>query len=388
MKKLIFTLMLTGVFIVTGNAQAPRKVVVEDYTGIWCGWCPNGRTASEHLMSTFGSKVICIGVHSGDALSTGYPDNVVNGIGVPGFPMGSIDRLNDPSVGGGIFQGCGGTPTCNDWDQSVTDRLNTTAPLSVNITSTYNTSTRAMTATVTANFVASATGNMHINCVLVEDSIETDAQQHNYMTDNTYGTFTGWPWYGKGNPITTYCQRDVARTNLSATTWGDAGVIPTSVSSGGNYSKSYTYTIPAGWNATHVKIVGYVCHWGASPTTVDTTQMYILNANEARLGSSSTTGIVEATETGFSVGNAYPNPFSTVIAIPVELSEGTHTSIKIFNMLGEEVATLVDSELMAGQHTFYWSGTRNDGSPASGGMYFFRLSTNKGSVSKTLLLNR
>jgi hypothetical protein len=388
MKKQIFTLMLACGVIVNTYAQAPRKVVVEDYTGIWCGWCPNGRTASEHLMATFGSKVICIGVHSSDALSTGYPDNLINGIGVPGFPMGSIDRHNDPSVAGGIFQGCGSTPTCSDWDQSVTDRLNTTAPVAVSITSTYNSSTRAMTATVTANFVASASGNMNINCVLVEDSIETDGQQHNYMTDNTYGNFAGWPWYGKGNPITTYCQRDVARTNLSAAVIGDAGVIPTSVSSGGNYSKSYSYTIPAGWNATHVKIVGFVCQRGTSTTVADTTNMSIINSEEVRLGTSTLTGIVEAKENGVNLGNAYPNPFNTIIAIPLEISENTRTSIKIYNMLGEEVSSLIDEELMAGAHTFYWDGTRNNGTPVSGGMYFFRVSTAKGTASKTLLLNR
>ncbi|HXC04119.1 MAG TPA: Omp28-related outer membrane protein [Bacteroidia bacterium] len=388
MKKQIFTLMLACGVIVNTYAQAPRKVVVEDYTGIWCGWCPNGRTASEHLMSTFGSQVICMGVHSSDALSTGYPDNIVNGMQVPGFPMGSIDRHNDPSVGGGIFQGCGATPACSDWDQSVTDRLNTTAPLSVSITSTYNSFTRAMTATVTANFVASASGNMNINCVLVEDSIETDGQQHNYMTDNTYGNFVGWEWYGKGNPITTYQQRDVARTNLSASIIGDAGVIPTSVSSGGNYSHSYTYTIPSGWNASHVKIVGFVCLRGTSTTAVDTANMTIMNAEEVRLGASTLTGIVEAKENGFNLGNAYPNPFNTVISIPLEISESTRTSIKIFNLLGEEVTTLIDEELTAGAHTFYWNGTHADGSAAASGMYFFRVTTAKGSASKTLLLNR
>jgi len=379
--------MLIGAFIASSYAQAPRKVVVEDYTGIWCGWCPNGRTASEHLMATFGSQVICMGVHSTDALSTGYPDNLINGIGVPGFPTGAVDRYSDMS-NGGIFQGCGATPTCSDWDNTVTKRLNTSAPVAVNISSVYNTTTRALSATVTANFVASATGNMNINCVLIEDSIETDGQQHNYMTDNTYGNFVGWPWYGKGNPITTYTQRDVARTNLSATIYGDAGVIPTTVSSGGNYSKTYTYTIPSGWNASHVKIVGFVCHWGASPTVPDTTQMYIINANEARLGQSTVSAVLEIKENGVSVGNCYPNPFNTITTIPIELSESTRTNIKIYNTLGEEITTLVDEELMPGAHTFFWNGSRSDGSAAARGLYFIRVSTNKGSVAKTILLNR
>jgi hypothetical protein len=390
MKRKIFTLIVSFIFIAGAFAQAPRKVVVEDYTGIWCGWCPNGRTATQHLDATYGNSVICMGVHSGDSLSgstagnmSGYPDSLINGIGVTGFPEGSIDRFSDPQ--GGIFQGCGSTPTGNDWDATVTKRLNTTSPVAVNISNTYNYSTRALSVTVTANFVASASGNMRLNCVLAEDSIQTLHVQHNYMTGDP--NYSAYEWYSQADPIAVYYQRDVARVNL-ATCYGAKGVIPTSVVSGSAYSKTYTYTLPASWNYRHVKIVGFVSKWGSTPSVADTSNIYIINANVVRLNQSTTTGIVEQSASGFSVGNSYPNPFSTATAIPVQLGEDSRMSIKVYNVLGMEVATLVDEELMAGEHTFFWAGTQQDGSFSKNGLYVIRISTTKGSVSHTVMLSR
>ncbi len=386
MTKQIFTLFVCFAFFGNVNAQAPRKVVVEDYTGIWCGWCPNGRTCTQHLDATYGNKVICMGVHSGDALSTGYPDSLVNQIGVTGFPEAAIDRYPDKN-NGGIFPGCGGTSNGSDWDVMVQNRLNTTSPVAVNITNTYNTSTRALSVTVTANFVASATGNMRLNCVILEDSIQTNAQQHNYMSGDA--NFSTFEWFSQADPIAVYYQRDVARINL-ANCYGTPGVIPTSVVSGGAYSKTYTYTIPTAYNASHIKIAGFVSKWGtvANPAMMDTNNIAIINANMVRLNQSTLTGIAELSGTGFTAGNCYPNPFNNMTTIPVTLGEESKMSIKVYNILGEEVSTLVDENLMAGEHTFFWTGINQNGSYVKNGLYVIRISTATGSVAHTVMLNR
>ncbi len=377
MKKQIFTLIASAAFIGSMDAQAPRKVVVEDFTGIWCGYCPMGRTAAEHLETTFGASVINTGMHASDALANTFSTGVDNAVNNYGYPGGLIDRK---PTGGSFFQGLGYYDG-HDWDAAVTARLNTPAPVAIAIASTYNAGTRAVSITVTANYVAAASGNMNINCVLTEDSIATNAQQHNYMNADALS-----PWYQKGDPITSYYQRHTARTNLSSTIWGDAGIIPTTVTTGGSYNKTYTYTLPAGWNASHVHIVGFVSKWGAT-STPDTNNIYIINANTARLGSS-TTSIVEHAENGFSLGSAYPNPFSSVVAIPLQVNENSRVSVKVYNTLGVLVATLVDSELLAGEHKFYWAGNNQEGETVANGIYVYRVSTNKGSVSRTLMMNR
>ncbi len=394
MKRKIFTLIVSVLIVSTGFSQAPRKVIVEDYTGIWCGWCPNGRTATQHLDATYGSSVICMGVHSSDSLSgntagnmSGYPDSLINGIGVGGFPEGAIDRFSDPT--GGIFQGCGSTAAGTDWDPTYTKRINTSSPVAVNLSDTYNYSTRVLNVTVIANFVAAASGNMRLNCVIAEDSIETLHVQDNYMSSATPGNsaYSAYEWYNQADPIAVYYQRDVARLNLS-TCYGAPNIIPTSVVSGGAYSKSYTYTLPASWNYRHIKIIGFVSHWGSSPLVADTSNIYIMNANMIRLNQSTVTGIQEETASGFKVGNCYPNPFNNVTTIPVQLGEDSRMSIKVYNVLGMEVSTLVDEELVAGEHTFFWDGTQQSGGQLKNGLYVIRVSTLKGSVSHTVMLNR
>jgi hypothetical protein len=78
----------------------------------------------------------------------------------------------------------------------------------------------------------------------------------------------------------------------------------------------------------------------------------------------------------------YPNPFNPTTTIEFALAEDGFTSLKVFDILGREVITLVDENLRAGiihQATF-------NASKLSTGMYFYRLQTKNNSVVKSLLL--
>ena len=50
----------------------------------------------------------------------------------------------------------------------------------------------------------------------------------------------------------------------------------------------------------------------------------------------------------------YPNPFNPVTTIPFTLPKSTHVTLKIYNLLGQEVATLVNARLLAGEHRVRW----------------------------------
>lgn len=72
--------------------------------------------------------------------------------------------------------------------------------------------------------------------------------------------------------------------------------------------------------------------------------------------------------TGYSLRQNYPNPFNPTTTIQFSLPRGSYVVLKLFNMLGEEMTTLVSGELDAGMHKIQWNGAG-----AASGVYFYRL---------------
>jgi flagellar hook assembly protein FlgD len=58
----------------------------------------------------------------------------------------------------------------------------------------------------------------------------------------------------------------------------------------------------------------------------------------------------------------------------------------IYDVLGNEVKSLVNNNAQAGYHSVIWNGTNNAGEKVSSGVYFFRVVTNSNSIVKKMLL--
>jgi len=86
------------------------------------------------------------------------------------------------------------------------------------------------------------------------------------------------------------------------------------------------------------------------------------------------TGIIPK---GFELLQNYPNPFNSSTTIRYHLSavsgQLSAVSLKIFNLLGQEVRTLVDKKQPAGYYQVLWNGRDNSGKDVSSGIYFYRL---------------
>jgi hypothetical protein len=82
----------------------------------------------------------------------------------------------------------------------------------------------------------------------------------------------------------------------------------------------------------------------------------------------------------FSLSQNYPNPFNPSTEISYNLPAPGHVSLKIFDLLGREIETLVDAFQGAGQKSVSW----NAGNLSSG-VYFYRLQAGRFSQTKKLL---
>ena len=98
-----------------------------------------------------------------------------------------------------------------------------------------------------------------------------------------------------------------------------------------------------------------------------------------------TTNIVTNTEQlqQFVLYQSYPNPFNPVTTIRFDLLSAEHVSLKVFNVLGQEVVTLVDEIRTAGSHRIHF-----DAAGLGSGVYFYRLQADQFVETKRLLLLR
>ena len=89
---------------------------------------------------------------------------------------------------------------------------------------------------------------------------------------------------------------------------------------------------------------------------------------------------------GFSLGNAYPNPFNPETDISFSLPEKGEVSIVIYNIMGEKVKTLVAGEMEVGTHTVHWNGKNDAGFSIASGIYFYRMQAGEFTQTKRLTL--
>ncbi|MFH1754895.1 MAG: T9SS type A sorting domain-containing protein, partial [Candidatus Latescibacterota bacterium] len=89
-----------------------------------------------------------------------------------------------------------------------------------------------------------------------------------------------------------------------------------------------------------------------------------------------------------SLAQNYPNPFNPSTTIKYSVKDNAHVSLKIYNVAGQLVRTLVNSDMTRGAYTETWNGRSNSGDPVSSGVYFYKMATKNFSMTKKMVLLR
>lgn len=101
MKRIVIALSFLGPLLATGDdgvAVTPvHRPLIEEYTGLWCGYCPKGYIAMEMIEEIYGDRQVTITYHNNDPMEV----TAVYAMNVQGLPTGSVDRrrLIDPYYG-------------------------------------------------------------------------------------------------------------------------------------------------------------------------------------------------------------------------------------------------------------------------------------------------
>jgi len=88
----------------------------------------------------------------------------------------------------------------------------------------------------------------------------------------------------------------------------------------------------------------------------------------------------------FALHGNYPNPFNPSTNIAFSLNAISDVTVKVFSILGQEVATIHSGELNSGLQTISWNGIDNAGKLVSTGVYFYRVEANNQALTGKMML--
>lgn len=94
----------------------------------------------------------------------------------------------------------------------------------------------------------------------------------------------------------------------------------------------------------------------------------------------------ETLPTEFALLQNYPNPFNAGTEIKFDLPQRARLTLRIFNIKGELVRTLVDEERDPGRHRVHWDGKNEQGSVVASGVYVYRMQTSRWEASRKLTM--
>jgi Outer membrane protein Omp28/Secretion system C-terminal sorting domain len=353
---------LTLSLLSTLGVNAPKVVMIEEFTGAWCQFCPDGVVVLNQIEAAHPDDVEIVSVHDGDGME--FAEGIRSAFAVSSYPSANVDRW--------LFSGETKIPVSRStWSSYTTQRLNANSPVEVTVTNTYNSSTGVADVTVTADFVDYSVGDLRIGLMVTEDSVIGTGSGFNQV--NYYNTTAGHFYYGAGNPIVGFEHDHVLRQH-DGNAMGQAGLIPATAVPGGSYTYNTNITIPSTWNENHVRFVGYVYRY-----ETDLLEGEILNSGGSDLG------VATATETAIDAHNGlmgvFPNPTTGIAYASVEFSKNTEATVEVFTMTGQKVATLKEGNFAAGTHRIYF-----DASQQPGGIYFVTVKTAESSWTEKLVV--
>ena len=236
MKKNLLTLLFLTAFFanifaqtIVGTDPETKNVVLEEFTGIHCVYCPDGHAIAQGIQDQHPNDVVLINIHTGSFASpssgepdyrTPWGDAIAAQSGLTGYPAGTVNRHLFP----GMSQGSGTAMSRGNWTSASNQTLAQESYLNV-----------GCEATVTA----AGQLTVYVEVYYTGDSPEsTNLLNVAILQDNIFGPQTGG---GAGN---NYQHMHMLRHMIT----GQWGVEITETTEGSLYSNTFTYDIPADYN--------------------------------------------------------------------------------------------------------------------------------------------
>ncbi|MBL7788401.1 MAG: Omp28-related outer membrane protein [Chitinophagales bacterium] len=234
MKKISILLIAMVVFIATkaqnvSTTPANKTVVLEEFTGQTCQYCPDGHKIANDLAKANAGKIFLINIHSGGyaAPSTSYPldlrttvgTTIDGSAGISGYPAGSVNRVKSPWAS-----------NRGAWAGEAASILAESSPVNVWCKSSVDKDTRLLTTEVEVYYTGNGTGTSNkLTVAVLQDGI---------LGDQVGGTTWNPSNYVNGK----YVHNHVLRMHQTPTAWGAS---LDTLTAGKLYKRTYVSILPA-----------------------------------------------------------------------------------------------------------------------------------------------
>ncbi|MBN1447177.1 MAG: Omp28-related outer membrane protein [Bacteroidetes bacterium] len=333
-------------------------VLVEQYTGTWCPWCPYGTEVLEQVTAAYGNKMHRAAWHYGDPMQITEYSLIGKYLGVSSYPSASINRTH--------FAGESKVPVGrNTWQTRVGLVLNNwRAPVSISISDKdYDETTKQYSFTAKVFFHRGMESDLRINAIVTEDGIiRTDSPQK--KTEN-----------GVTNSYPNYVHNDVVM-----------GIYPNALGARIEQSQNYltqselthtfSFTSPHG-NSDNAKLIVFV-----HEVMSDGTPGPVMQSFMEPLMKDIVLDVEEAPAPGdFALRQNYPNPFNPATTISFDVPEYAHVRITLHDALGRLLGTVTDESYVAGTHQVLF-----DAGDLQSGTYYLTMHAGEVVQTRTMTL--
>ena len=337
-----------------------KKILAEEGTGTWCGWCPRGAVYMDSLANnSYNSSFSLVAVHNADTMTVPAYDAKIDSI-IGGYPSVAIDRRQevDPNKLINIYNEQKDYFGYADIVLSYLPATGNNYALKVSVTPVIN-----------------MTGDYRLALALTENyltGVSAAWEQENYYSfqmGNIPLTGAGLDWQAepKKVPASKMHYNHVAR-GIFPDPNGAYGSLPATMTAGTTYDYTFNIPLEAWWDRSNDKMHAVV--------------MLIRNADGHVLNSNNTVvpplGISDM-DAGINHLLVYPNPAYDKAYIHFILAEKSVVHIKVTDALGRVINTISKTGMESGEHKLAF-----DLSALSTGVYNLTVQTGKGSTSTRL----
>ncbi|MCB9239788.1 MAG: T9SS type A sorting domain-containing protein [Flavobacteriales bacterium] len=334
--------------LVNSGTTTTRKVLAEESTGAWCGYCPDGHVTAKTVGEAY-PDVIFVKHHISDGMQTNASADFTSTF-ADGYPDLVIDRTVNASQR-------------SQWASQVIAQRSVGSPATVEILNkSFNETSREIKYDIKVTFVDDFAGDLRIGSIIMEDKVRGPensqwSQVNYYSKDYPNGVGnTSHVMYEQTSPMIGYYHLHVAAAMPNGA-WGEAGVIPEVAFKGSSYTLTVKHTLPAmttlapyskdnntEWCSTIVTdqyqygmnkpadigLIGFV----AQHNDFERRNRPILNAAYEKLWNKTASVPTQAIQNDVKI---YPNPANHILN--VELSKTSSATVQILDVQGRVVVS-------------------------------------------------